>query len=76
LEVIVARDEGKSGGSVCEEEGSRRGVEVFELSVEDGKTRFARKKLKNAVGKLKLAGGLVSALAQGAIQTRQHTRYT
>jgi hypothetical protein len=55
LDVIVAREDGKSGGRVCEEDGSRRGVEVFEFSVEGGKTRFARKKLKNAVGRLKLA---------------------
>jgi len=53
---MVAREEGKRGGRVCDEEGSRRGVEVFELSVEGGKTRFARKKLKKAAGKPKLAG--------------------
>jgi len=46
LEVIVAREDRKSGGRVCGEEGSRRGVEVFEFSVEGGRTRFARKKLK------------------------------
>jgi hypothetical protein len=55
LEVIVAREDGKSGGRVCEEEGSRRGVEVFEFSVEGGRTRFARKKLKKAEGRQKLA---------------------
>jgi hypothetical protein len=58
LEVIVARDDGKRGGRVCEEEGSRRGVDIFEFSVEGGKTRFARRKLKNAAGKLTLAGGV------------------
>ncbi len=58
LEVIVAREDGKSSGRVCEEEGYRRGVEVFEFSVEGGsRTRFARKKLKKAVGKLELANG-------------------
>ncbi len=48
LEVMVAREEGESGGRVWEEEGSRSGVEVFELKVE-GRTRFARRKEKNAV---------------------------
>jgi hypothetical protein len=55
LEVIVAREDGKRGGRVCEEEGSRRGVDVFEFSVEGGRTRFARKKVKKAGGGLKLA---------------------
>jgi hypothetical protein len=55
LDVIVAREDGKSGGRVCEDDGSRRGVEVFEFSVEDGKTRFARKKLKNAIGRHKFS---------------------
>jgi hypothetical protein len=55
LEVIVAREDRKSGGRVCGEEGSRRGVEVFEFSVEGGRTRFARKKLKKAEGRQKLA---------------------
>lgn len=49
FEVIVAREDGSSGGRVCEDEGSRRGVEVFEFSVEGGRTRFARRKEKNAV---------------------------
>ena len=40
------------GGRVCEEEGSRRGVEVFEWRVEGGKTRFARRNEKNAGQKL------------------------
>ena len=50
LEVIVASKEGRSGGRVCEDEGSRRGVDVVEFSVEGGRTRFARRKEKNAVG--------------------------
>ena len=50
IDVMFARKEGVSGGNVCEEEGSRRGVEVVELSVDGGRTRFARKKEKNAVG--------------------------
>jgi hypothetical protein len=58
LDVIVAREDGKSGGRLCEEEGCRSGVEIFEFSVEDGKTRFARRKLKNAVGRLKLVDGI------------------
>ncbi len=48
LEVMVASEEGKSGGRVCDEEGSRSGVEVFEFKVEEGRTRFARRKVKNA----------------------------
>jgi hypothetical protein len=48
LEVMVAREEGPSGGRVCDDEGSRRGVEVVEFSVEGGRTRFARRKEKNA----------------------------
>jgi hypothetical protein len=32
-------------------------VEVFEFNVEGGRTRFARKKLKKAVDRLKLANG-------------------
>jgi hypothetical protein len=50
LEVIVAREERVSGGRVCEEEGSRSGVEVFEFSVEGSKTRFARRNEKKAAG--------------------------
>jgi len=44
LELIVVSEEEPRGGRVCEEEGSRRGVEVFELSVDGGRTRFARRK--------------------------------
>jgi hypothetical protein len=51
FELIVAREEGPRGGKVCEEEGSRRGVEVFEFSVDGGRTRFARRKEKKAVGR-------------------------
>lgn len=50
LEVMIASDDARSGGRVCEDDGERRGVEVFELSVEDGRTRFARRKEKNAFG--------------------------
>jgi hypothetical protein len=46
---MVARDDGVRGGRVCEEEGSSRGVEVVEFKVEGGRTRFARRKVKNAV---------------------------
>lgn len=46
--VIVASEEGPSGGRVWEEEASRRGVDVVEFWVEDGRTRFARRKVKNA----------------------------
>jgi hypothetical protein len=49
LEVIVASDEARSGGRLWDEEGFRRGVEVFELSVEEGRTRFARRNEKNAL---------------------------
>jgi hypothetical protein len=45
---MVASEEGCNGGSVPEDDGSRRGVEVFEFSVEGGRTRFARKKEKKA----------------------------
>lgn len=48
-EDMVARVEGPSGGRVCEDEGSRRGVEVVEFKVEEGRTRFARRKEKKAM---------------------------
>jgi hypothetical protein len=46
---MVAREEGWRGSRVCEEDGSRRGVELVESAVEGGRTRFARRKVKNAV---------------------------
>jgi hypothetical protein len=46
---MVASDEGCSGGSVPDEEGSRRGVDIFEFKVEGGRTRFARRNEKKAV---------------------------
>jgi hypothetical protein len=48
-ELMVAREDGVRGGRVCEEEGSSRGVEEVEFKVEGGRTRFARRKVKNAV---------------------------
>ena len=45
----MAREEGPRGGRVWEEEGSRRGVDVVEFWVEGGRTRLARRKVKNAV---------------------------
>lgn len=48
LEGIVASEETRSSGRVCDDDGWRRGVDVVELSVEDGRTRFARRKEKNA----------------------------
>lgn len=50
MDVMVARVVGWSGGSVPDEEGSRKGVDVFEFSVEGGRTRFARRKKKKAGG--------------------------
>lgn len=47
-EDMVARLEGPSGGRVCEEKGSRSGVDMVEFRVEGGRTRFARRKKKNA----------------------------
>ena len=47
--VMVAREEGPNGGRVWEEEGSRRGVDAIEFWFEEGRTRFARRKVKNAV---------------------------
>jgi hypothetical protein len=49
---MVARLEGPRGGRVCEEEGSRSGVDVVEFRVEEGRTRFARRKEKNAGSEL------------------------
>ena len=48
MDVMVAREEGVSGGRVWEDDGSRRGVEVFEFKVDGGSTRFARRKEKKA----------------------------
>lgn len=47
FEVIVASEDVLSGRRVCDEEGCRRGVEVFELTM----TRFARRKEKKAFGR-------------------------
>jgi hypothetical protein len=44
-ELMVAREDRVRGGR----DGSSRGVEVVEFKVEDGRTRFARRKVKNAV---------------------------
>lgn len=49
-DVMVASEEGCSGGRVPGEEGSRRGVDVFEFSVDGGRTRFARRNEKKAGG--------------------------
>jgi hypothetical protein len=47
-DVMVASEEGCSGGSVPDDDGSRRGVEEVEFSVEGGRTRFARRNEKKA----------------------------
>lgn len=47
FEVMVASEDALSGGRLCDEEGWRRGVEVFELTM----TRFARRKEKKALRK-------------------------
>jgi hypothetical protein len=83
---MVARDDGVRGGKVCEEEGSSRGVEVVEFKVEGGRTRFARRKVKNAsmqIGRKKMGfdrgemtrvvGQRVST-QQTAIETDRRTR--
>jgi hypothetical protein len=49
LEDMLARDEARRGRRVCDEDGSSRGVEVFEFRVEEGSTRFARRNEKKAV---------------------------
>jgi hypothetical protein len=60
-----------SGGRVCEEEGSRRGVDVVEFSVEGGRTRFARRKEKKAAGRPMLAVGVqLSSCAKSAVCKR------
>jgi hypothetical protein len=46
---MLARDEARRGRRVCDEDGSSRGVEVFEFRVEEGSTRFARRNEKKAV---------------------------
>jgi S1-C subfamily serine protease len=48
LDVIVARNDGRSGGRVWDEDASRIGVEEVEFSVDGGRTRFARRKVKKA----------------------------
>jgi len=50
VDIVARLEVGKeSGGRVCEDEASRRGVEEVEFRVEVGRTRFARRKVKNAV---------------------------
>jgi hypothetical protein len=49
LDVMVASDEGNKGGRVCDDEGSRSGVEVVEFSVDGGSTRLALRKEKKAI---------------------------
>jgi hypothetical protein len=51
MAAMAPTGEGASGGSVCEEDGLRRGVEVFEFGVEGGRTRFACRNEKNAVNR-------------------------
>lgn len=46
--AMVATEEGGSGGRDWEEDGWRRGVEVFEMGVEGWRTRLAWRKEKNA----------------------------
>lgn len=51
-EDMMEREEGGSvwsGGRYCEEKGDRMGVFELELRVEAGRTRFARRKVKNAI---------------------------
>lgn len=64
-DVMVAREDGWSGGRVREDEGSRRGVEMFEFRVEGGRTRFARRKEKNAINQI-----LSFKVAQGIVYTK------
>jgi hypothetical protein len=50
-EDMIEREEGGRvcrGGRYCEEYGVRRGVFALEFRVEVGRTRFARRKVKNA----------------------------
>jgi hypothetical protein len=48
--MLARLDVGKErGGRVWEEEASRRGVEEVEFRGVGGRTRFARRKVKNAV---------------------------
>ena len=53
--AMVATEEGVSGGRVCEEDGWRTGVEVFEFGVEGRRTRLARRKEKNAMNRLMIS---------------------
>jgi hypothetical protein len=48
--VVADRGDGDGGGSALEEEGLRRGVDVLEDIAEfgGGRTRLARRKVKNA----------------------------
>ena len=63
-EVMVASEEGCNGGSVPEDDGSRRGVDVVEFSVEGARTRFARRKEKKA-GRMVSWGSVGWLRAQG-----------
>lgn len=47
-DVMVARLYGRRGGSDKEEEGWRCGVDQGELEFDSGRTRFSRRKEKNA----------------------------
>jgi len=49
-DVISASEDGNSG-KVCEDNGSRSGVEVVEFRLEGGRTRFARRNIKKANNK-------------------------
>jgi hypothetical protein len=53
--VSVASEEGGSDKRVSGEDWLRRGVEGFEFGVEGGRTRFARRKEKNAVNRLMIS---------------------
>lgn len=48
-DMVASEDIVRRGGRVCEDEASRRGVDVVEFSVEGGRTRLLRRKVKNAV---------------------------
>ena len=58
--AMAETEEGVSGGRDCEEDGWRRGVEVFELDVECGRTRLAWRKEKNAVNRVMISRGFDS----------------
>jgi len=45
---MSAREDGSNGGRVCEEDGSRSGVDMAEFTVEGGRTKFSLRNKKNA----------------------------